>query len=157
MDEERYAKAVPLSRTMSTSDRQNVPVSTSSPSTEIPCAASPSDWLANSLLTARMIIAAAECAPFPDVKGVFGVVVVLPETVEVCSVDILQNFQSNLNLVSQKVNKNRDSLKELCENITEIIGTVRDGIATHDDTSALKFKGLCESYKGQIPTCLQVF
>ncbi|KAJ7348471.1 hypothetical protein DFH08DRAFT_743874 [Mycena albidolilacea] len=116
---------------MSTSRPQNAPIPTSSQSTEMPCEASPSDWLANSLLTARMITAAAECAPFPYVKGVFGAVVVLLETVE-------------------KVKKNRDSLKELCENITEIIGIVQDEIATHGNTSALKFKGLCE----QLQSCL---
>ncbi|KAJ6564842.1 hypothetical protein B0H19DRAFT_1259247 [Mycena capillaripes] len=60
-----------------------------------------SDWFAPSILTARTVTAVAECLPFPYVKSVFGIVVFLLETIE-------------------KVKKNRDDLKDLCENITEI-------------------------------------
>jgi hypothetical protein len=42
-----------------------------------------SDWLANSLVAAKTITAAAECAPFPYIKGVFATAVILLETVEV--------------------------------------------------------------------------
>jgi hypothetical protein len=49
------------------------------------------DWLANSLLFAKTIAAAAECAPFPYLKGVFGTVVVLLETVEVCTPGLMAN------------------------------------------------------------------
>jgi hypothetical protein len=42
-----------------------------------------SDWLASSLTTAKMVAAGAECIPFPYVKGAFGIVVVILETVEV--------------------------------------------------------------------------
>jgi hypothetical protein len=44
---------------------------------------SSSDWVGTSLLTAKVIAASAECIPLPYVKGVFGVVVNLLETVEV--------------------------------------------------------------------------
>ncbi|KAJ7451925.1 hypothetical protein FB451DRAFT_1524481 [Mycena latifolia] len=86
---------------------------------------SKSDWLATSLVIAKAVTAAAECIPFPYVKGVFGTAVTILETVE-------------------KVKKNRDDLKELCENITEIIRVVQVQLTAHDDTAALKFKGLCE-------------
>ncbi|KAJ7433521.1 P-loop containing nucleoside triphosphate hydrolase protein [Mycena galericulata] len=76
-----------------------------------------------SLLTAKAITAAAECAPLPYIKGVFGTVVILLETVE-------------------KVKKNRDNLKELCEDTVTIIEIVRDQISAHGDTAALKFKSL---------------
>jgi hypothetical protein len=46
-------------------------------------APSQSNWLANLLVTAKVITAAAECLPFPYVRGVFGTVVVVLETVEV--------------------------------------------------------------------------
>jgi hypothetical protein len=42
-----------------------------------------SDWIRTSLPTANIIAAAAEFIPLPYVKGVFGVVVTLLETVEV--------------------------------------------------------------------------
>ncbi|KAJ7916511.1 hypothetical protein B0H13DRAFT_2448673 [Mycena leptocephala] len=87
------------------------------------------DWLANSLLFAKTIAAAAECAPFPYLKGVFGTVVVLLETVE-------------------KVKKNRDDLRELCLDSVGIIAIVRDQITFHGDTAAAKFKRSCQELEG---------
>ncbi|KAJ6563730.1 hypothetical protein DFH09DRAFT_1082308 [Mycena vulgaris] len=79
------------------------------------------NWLANSLLAAKTITAAAECAPFPYIKGAFGLVVILLETVE-------------------KVKKNRDNLKELCEDIVEIVTIVQDQLVAHGDKAAVNFK-----------------
>ncbi|KAJ7496347.1 hypothetical protein B0H11DRAFT_2190115 [Mycena galericulata] len=90
------------------------------------------DWVGLSLLTAKTIAAAAECAPFPYIKGVFGTVVILLETVE-------------------KVKKNRDDLKELCENTVTIIEIVRGQISAHGDMAAANLKGLCED----LERCLQ--
>ncbi|KAJ7442430.1 hypothetical protein FB451DRAFT_1568941 [Mycena latifolia] len=90
---------------------------------------SKSDWLSNSLMAAKVVTAAAECIPFPYVKGVFGTAVSILETVE-------------------KVKKNRDDLKELCENITEIIRIIQDQLSAHGDTAAVKFKGLCGDLEG---------
>ncbi|KAJ6503127.1 hypothetical protein DFH09DRAFT_1102067 [Mycena vulgaris] len=41
-----------------------------------------SDWLAGSLITAKVIAAGVECIPFPYVRGVFGTVVIILEMVE---------------------------------------------------------------------------
>ncbi|KAJ7765957.1 hypothetical protein DFH07DRAFT_359600 [Mycena maculata] len=92
----------------------------------------PSDWLGTSLLAAKLIASAAEAAPVPYVKAVFGSVVVLLETVE-------------------KVKKNREEMKELCEDTVEIIKIVQGQIKAHGDTAAVKFKGLCED----LERCLQ--
>ncbi|KAJ6547939.1 hypothetical protein DFH09DRAFT_1505223 [Mycena vulgaris] len=97
---------------------------------------SKSDWLAASLTTAKLIAAGAECIPFPYVKGVFGTVVVILETVE-------------------KVKRNRDDLKELCGNIVEIIKIIQDQLVAHGDTGALKFKGLCEDLASVLEGVLQ--
>ncbi|KAJ7904115.1 hypothetical protein B0H13DRAFT_1881787 [Mycena leptocephala] len=70
--------------------------------------ASKSDWLAPTIVAARMITAASECLPFPYVKGAFGMVVILLETVE-------------------KVKKNRDDLKELCTTAMEIMCCEAEG------------------------------
>ncbi|KAJ7441897.1 hypothetical protein B0H11DRAFT_2251745 [Mycena galericulata] len=94
---------------MSASNTPNTGVSSSLPSgstsrtTETPSKST--DWVGMSLLTAKAITAAAECAPFPYIKGVFGTVVILLETAE-------------------KVKKNRDDLKELCEDTVTIIEIV---------------------------------
>ncbi|KAJ7792583.1 P-loop containing nucleoside triphosphate hydrolase protein, partial [Mycena leptocephala] len=90
------------------------------------------DWLAGSLVAAKAMRAAADSLPFPYVKVVFGSVVILLETVE-------------------KVKKNRDDLRGLCGDTVDIIRIVRDQIASHGDTAALKFKGLCED----LERCLQ--
>ncbi|KAJ6547944.1 hypothetical protein DFH09DRAFT_1281699 [Mycena vulgaris] len=97
---------------------------------------SKSDWLAASLTTAKLIAAGAECIPFPYVKGVFGTVVVILETVE-------------------KVKRNRDDLKELCGNIVEIIKIIQDQLVAHGDSGALKFKGLCENLASVLDGVLQ--
>ncbi|KAJ7732344.1 hypothetical protein DFH07DRAFT_780947 [Mycena maculata] len=52
---------------------------------------------------------------------------------------------------AEKVKKNRDDLKELCEDILEIITTVREMISAHGDTAAVKFKDMCE----KLERCLQ--
>ncbi|KAJ7811758.1 hypothetical protein B0H13DRAFT_2294587 [Mycena leptocephala] len=90
--------------------------------------ASKSDWLAPTIVAARMITAASECLPFPYVKGAFGMVVILLETVE-------------------KVKKNRDDLKELCMTVMEIMYILQDQISLHGDTGAVKLKGLCEDFE----------
>ncbi|KAJ7482436.1 hypothetical protein FB451DRAFT_1441693 [Mycena latifolia] len=97
---------------------------------------SKSDWLATSLMTAKAFTAAAGCIPFPYVKDVFGTAVAILETVE-------------------KVKKNRDDLKELCENIMEIIKVVQVQLTTHNDTAALKFKGLCEDLESVLQDVLK--
>ncbi|KAJ7433397.1 hypothetical protein FB451DRAFT_327717 [Mycena latifolia] len=97
---------------------------------------SQSDWLANSLTTAKTVTAAAESLPFPYVKGVFGTVVIILETME-------------------KIKKNREDLKELCENIMEIIKIIQDQLSSHGDTAAMKFKGLCEDLQGVLQGVLK--
>ncbi|KAJ7819145.1 hypothetical protein B0H13DRAFT_2292304 [Mycena leptocephala] len=90
--------------------------------------ASKSDWLAPTIVAAKMITAAGECLPFPYVKGAFGMVVILLETVE-------------------KVKKNRDDLKDLCTTAMEIMYILQDQISLHGDTGAVKLKGLCEDFE----------
>ncbi|KAJ7041740.1 hypothetical protein C8F04DRAFT_1176832 [Mycena alexandri] len=89
-----------------------------------------SDWLAPAILTAKTITAAAECAPFPYIKGVSGTVLVLLETV-------------------QKVKRNREDLKELCASTMEIVTALHDQIVTHGNTAAVKFKALCEELQSR--------
>ncbi|KAJ6568019.1 hypothetical protein DFH09DRAFT_1278132 [Mycena vulgaris] len=94
-----------------------------------------SDWLATSITTAKALTAGAECIPFPYVKGVFGTAVIVLETIE-------------------KVKKNRDDLKELCENIMDVIGIIQDQLSTHGDTAAAKFKGLCRDLQSVLQNVL---
>ncbi|KAJ7729352.1 hypothetical protein B0H16DRAFT_1697238 [Mycena metata] len=92
---------------------------------------SKSDWLAPAILTAKTITAAAECAPFPYIKGVSGTVLILLETVVT-------------------VKKNREDLEELCSSSTEIITILHDQVKTHGNTAAVKFKGLCEELESYL-------
>ncbi|KAJ7020941.1 P-loop containing nucleoside triphosphate hydrolase protein [Mycena alexandri] len=120
-------------------------MSTTSPSNAQPSTTQPtggnkastkakSDWLAPAILTARTITAAAECAPFPYIKGVSGTVVILLETV-------------------QKVKKNREDLKELCDSTTEIVMIIHDQILAHANT-AVKFKAMCEELESYLATVI---
>ncbi|KAJ7484108.1 hypothetical protein FB451DRAFT_1363712 [Mycena latifolia] len=114
----------------------NPPAASSSPQQQ---GGANSDWLATSLVTAKAVTAGAECLPFPYVKGVFGTVVMILETIE----------------LPQKLKKNRDDLKELCTNIMEIIKTIQDQLSSHGDTAAVKFKGLCENLESVLQDILK--
>ncbi|KAJ7703642.1 P-loop containing nucleoside triphosphate hydrolase protein [Mycena rosella] len=84
-----------------------------------------SDWLTTMIFNAKAITAGAESLPFPYVKGIFGTAVFFLETVE-------------------RLQKNRESMKELCADTMEIITIVRDRISAHTDTAAIQFKAQCE-------------
>ncbi|KAJ7715193.1 hypothetical protein B0H16DRAFT_509940 [Mycena metata] len=92
---------------------------------------SKSDWLAPAILTAKTITAAAECAPFPYIKGVSGTVLILLETVVT-------------------VKKNREDLEELGNSTIEIITILHNQIKAHGNTAAVKFKGLCEELESYL-------
>ncbi|KAJ7711350.1 hypothetical protein B0H16DRAFT_1900648 [Mycena metata] len=92
---------------------------------------SKSDWLAPAILTAKTITAAAECAPFPYIKGVSGTVLILLETVVT-------------------VKKNREDLEELCNSATKIITILHDQVKSYGNTAAVKFKDLCEELESYL-------
>ncbi|KAJ7463236.1 hypothetical protein FB451DRAFT_1265948 [Mycena latifolia] len=94
------------------------------PALELP-SSSNSPWLTTLIFNARAIAAAAESLPFPYVKGLFGTAAFLLETVE-------------------KVQRNQDSMRELCADVVDIINVIRDRISSHKDTAALQFKAQCE-------------
>ncbi|KAJ7703543.1 hypothetical protein B0H17DRAFT_1194073 [Mycena rosella] len=102
------------------STRREVTVSALQPSASVS-----SDWLAAMIFNARAISAAADAIPLPYVKGVLGTAVFLLETVD-------------------KVQKNREGMKELCADTVDIINVVRDRISVHTDTAAIQFKAQCE-------------
>ncbi|KAJ7642598.1 hypothetical protein DFH06DRAFT_603443 [Mycena polygramma] len=85
---------------------------------------SQSDWLGPSIQAAKAITATTQLLPFPYVGGVVGTVVVVLEAIE-------------------KVKKNRDDLKELCESTMRIINFLDEQISAHGDSAAVKLKGLC--------------
>ncbi|KAJ7291952.1 hypothetical protein C8J57DRAFT_1458569 [Mycena rebaudengoi] len=78
------------------------------------------DWLANLILTAKTITAAAECLPFPYIQGALSPVIPILEAV-------------------QKMTKNRDDFEELCENIVSTVKILQEKISHHgvDGTSSL--------------------
>ncbi|KAJ7729346.1 hypothetical protein B0H16DRAFT_229007 [Mycena metata] len=92
---------------------------------------SKSDWLAPAILTAKTITAAAECAPFPYIRGVAGSVLILLETVVA-------------------VKKNREDLEDLCSSSIEIITILHDQIKAHGNTAAVRFRGLCEELESYL-------
>ncbi|KAJ7450387.1 hypothetical protein FB451DRAFT_1410367 [Mycena latifolia] len=102
-----------------------------------------SDWLAPSLLTAKTMSAAVDGVPFPYVKGAFGVIVILLETLQVSYLPGLSNCRPNHQFL-QKAKKNRDDLKELCENSMKIMEIIRDQLLSQEPTVAEKLKSVCE-------------
>ncbi|KAJ7867865.1 hypothetical protein B0H13DRAFT_2351746 [Mycena leptocephala] len=90
-----------------------------------------SDWLVVSIHTARILKESAELVPVPYVKGVIGTVIILLETVE-------------------KVKRNRDDLKELCDSTMVIVAILKDQLSSHPNTPAVTLKELCEELERQV-------
>ncbi|KAJ7716903.1 hypothetical protein DFH07DRAFT_973765 [Mycena maculata] len=70
--------------------------------------------------------------PFPYAQGIFEIAVMMLETAE-------------------QVQKNREGLKDLCEDTVEILKIIRDQISEHGDVAAARFMGLCKD----LEKCLQ--
>ena len=81
------------------------------------------NWLGPVLLTVRVATASADILPFTYVKGIFATITTVLEAVEVCQSILLVTTSDIFHC--QKVKKNRDVLKELCEDIAEITNIVR--------------------------------
>ncbi|KAJ7815459.1 hypothetical protein B0H13DRAFT_2293374 [Mycena leptocephala] len=86
-----------------------------------------SDWLPNSIMIVKLAKEGAEAIPFSFVRGVFGMVLTLLETV-------------------QKVKENQDDLKEVCASALEIVQHVDKMITLHGDAIAGTFKDLCTKF-----------
>lgn len=56
----------------------------------------------------------------------------------------LLECSSHIGYYSQGIGRDREDLKELCNDTLEIIKIVQAQISAHGDTAAVKFKGLCE-------------
>ncbi|KAJ6582316.1 hypothetical protein B0H19DRAFT_1252422 [Mycena capillaripes] len=54
----------------------------------------------------------------------------------------------------QKVKKNCEDLKDLCESITEIVIILEDQFSSHGNTAAVKLKSLCEELESFLQTVL---
>ncbi|KAJ7278534.1 P-loop containing nucleoside triphosphate hydrolase protein [Mycena rebaudengoi] len=114
------------------------------------------DWLANLILTAKTITAAAECLPFPYLRGALGPVIPILEAV-------------------QKMIKNRDDFEELCENIVSTMKVLQEKISHNNVNATTSLQQLCgeleqlldeirlklgqvqESQKNRVLSCLKEF
>ncbi|KAJ7189822.1 hypothetical protein GGX14DRAFT_547023, partial [Mycena pura] len=96
---------------------------------------SPVDWLGPSLVTARTVTAAAECAAFPYVKGVFGTAVVVLEAI-------------------QKVKKNQGALEDLRGNIMQIMNIVHGHLLDRKQTDTSKLEILCQDLESVLQDVL---
>ncbi|KAJ7703737.1 hypothetical protein B0H17DRAFT_1040951 [Mycena rosella] len=95
------------------------------------------DWLTPLIFNAKAIAAGSETLPFPYVKGVFGTAIFFLETAET-------------------VQKNRESMKELCAETVDIITVVRDQISFHKDAGAIQFKAKCEELESFLQDVVEV-
>jgi hypothetical protein len=101
------------------------------------------DWLPNSIMIVKLAKDGAEAIPFSFVRGVFGMVLTLLETVQVCeylSCDMI------LTGCPQKAKENHDDLREVCAHALEIVQHVDKMIKLHGDAIAGTFKDLCTKF-----------
>ncbi|KAJ7808613.1 hypothetical protein B0H14DRAFT_2869413 [Mycena olivaceomarginata] len=85
------------------------------------------DWLPDMIFAARTIATGAEFVPLPCVRGAFAAVVIFLETVE-------------------KIQRNREDLKDLCASTLEIILIVREEIKARGETATIPFTTLLENF-----------
>ncbi|KAJ7192881.1 hypothetical protein GGX14DRAFT_577711 [Mycena pura] len=93
----------------------------------LPASKSKSGWLGPIIMTVQVITASAELLPFPYVKGVLDTVKTVLEAVE-------------------KVKKNRDTLKELCEDIAKIASIVQDKLSAYGNNVAEEMVCQCKEF-----------
>ncbi|KAJ7921599.1 hypothetical protein B0H13DRAFT_2415382 [Mycena leptocephala] len=91
----------------------------------LPSSTSHSDWLSHCIHIAKILREAADLVPVSYLKGAVGTVVILLETVE-------------------KVKQNREDLQELCENTTRFAVYLGEQLASHQNTTAIRLKDMCE-------------
>ncbi|KAJ7455853.1 hypothetical protein FB451DRAFT_1407677 [Mycena latifolia] len=87
-----------------------------------------SDWLIDMIFSAKTA-AAAEFIPAPYIRAALTTVVNFLETVD-------------------KINRNREDLKDLCTNILEIVAILREEFSIHGNTGTPRFMGLCDDFIG---------
>jgi hypothetical protein len=54
------------------------------------------------------------------------------------------------NVLFQKVKRNRDDLKELCDSTMVIVAILKDQLSSHPNTPAVKLKELCKELERQV-------
>ncbi|KAJ7112037.1 hypothetical protein C8R43DRAFT_1040973 [Mycena crocata] len=86
-----------------------------------------SDWLATMIISVKTVAAGAEFIPMPYIRTIFSTVLVLLETVD-------------------KIKKNRDDLRELCESTVEVVLILQNEVSAHGEAVAVRFIGLCENF-----------
>ncbi|KAJ7213883.1 hypothetical protein GGX14DRAFT_617615 [Mycena pura] len=86
------------------------------------------DWLGPIIMTIQVVTASTELVPFPYVKGVLETVRTVLEAVE-------------------KVKKNRDTLKELCEDIAEIASIVQNKLSAYGNNVAEEMVCQCKEFE----------
>jgi hypothetical protein len=102
-----------------------------------------SDWLPNSIMIVKLAKDGAEAIPFSFVRGIFGMVLTLLETVQVCEYLCCEMILTDC---TQKVKENQDDLKEVCASALEIVQHVDKMIKLHGDAIAGTFKDLCTKF-----------
>ncbi|KAJ7921622.1 hypothetical protein B0H13DRAFT_2267777 [Mycena leptocephala] len=96
-----------------------------------------SDWLSHCIHIAKILKEAADLVPVTYVKGAIGTVVILLETVE-------------------KVKQNREDLRELCENTTRVAVYLGEQLGSHQNTTAIKLKDMCEELESDLQGVIAV-
>ncbi|KAJ7204184.1 hypothetical protein GGX14DRAFT_398491 [Mycena pura] len=109
-----------------------------------PASQSNSDWLGPIMVSVQVVTASVGVLPFPYVKGVLETVKTVLDAVEVCNSMILTHIHSKFAL--QKVKKNRDTLKELCEDIAEIASIVQDKLSAYGNNVAEEMVCRCKEF-----------
>ncbi|KAJ7218671.1 hypothetical protein GGX14DRAFT_541442 [Mycena pura] len=92
-----------------------------------PASESKSDWLGPIIITVEVVTASAGLVPFPYVKGVVETVKTVLEAVE-------------------KVKNNRDTLRELCEDIAGITAIVQDKLSAYGNNVAEEMVRQCKEF-----------
>ncbi|KAJ7208928.1 hypothetical protein GGX14DRAFT_395553 [Mycena pura] len=112
-------------------------MSSPSPKRPQPASGSKSDWLRPMIGSIQVVTAGAGVVPFPYVKSVLETVRIVLEAVE-------------------KVKKNRDTLKELCEDIAEITFIVQDKLSAYGNNVAEEMVCRCKEFDNVLQDVLIV-
>jgi hypothetical protein len=109
-----------------------------------------SDWLAELIEVAGLVMRAEELAPFPSIKGAAESLLVLLRAVEVCPFPPLCIGRQPLSLAKQKIDKNKDDARIPLESIVKLIVTIRDDVKRHGDFCVTLYAEPCKALAASV-------
>jgi hypothetical protein len=122
------------------------------PSESRPHSPSGSNWLDPLITCLKGITSLSALSPFPFVGRSAENVVLLLERLQVIRLLFISEART-IDVSSQKMEKNRDDLRQLAQRLVDIVVIIRDDIIARGETAAPRYKAICLEFISCVSSC----